>query len=206
MRELRELIVRERGSPDNTFTRTFTLGCLGIFTLDTIVNFVGSQAMNSDQRKLLIQLAESCKGFDTIQEGTHFFDQLVTTAFRMPDPGARETFRLSRSTWRVTTLEKGKLQVSTLFLTSCPPHSDSGDLVPDTAIAQQTYPLLLLLWYCPRLDMLYSRPSAAMSTVQAVFTTCLNWPLMMKHIFHQSAARIQWNSQPSINFSTAHRP
>jgi hypothetical protein len=62
------------------------------------MDFVGSQAMTSDQRKLLIQLAEPCNGFDTIQESTRFFNQLVTTAFRMPDPGARETFRLSRST------------------------------------------------------------------------------------------------------------
>jgi hypothetical protein len=112
------------------------------------MDIVGSQAMISDQRKLLIQLAKSCKGFGTVQASMRFFNQLVTTAFRMPDPGARETFRLSRSTWRVTKLEKRELQVSTLFLTSCPPHSDCGVLIPNTTIAQYTYPLLLLLWYC----------------------------------------------------------
>jgi hypothetical protein len=101
----RQEMAKENSKLKDTWSTTLHDGmgiAQGDFGVDATMNFIRSHNMNSDQRKILVQLVESFKGIGTMQESAAFFDTLVTAAFRAPNPRATETFKLSRKTWRVT--------------------------------------------------------------------------------------------------------
>ncbi|KAH0280934.1 hypothetical protein KCU91_g651, partial [Aureobasidium melanogenum] len=105
IKEYREEMANSDTKVKSTWSNTLHEGlgvAQGDFTSTATLDFVKSKAMTGDQRKILAQIQQSCNKYDDVESMKLYLQNLVTAAFRTPNPGSQITYKLNRSRWVVT--------------------------------------------------------------------------------------------------------